>query len=254
MQHHGETMKSLLATIEHVARAPPPWLVPHVPALERLVRANATSVAAALNDIRPQSETRIRFVPHEDLPRDEPYESFIHRTGHIPTRDDLHDLFNGLVWLTFPLTKRRLNLLQANEIRRLGTSGPRGALRDALTVFDENGALLQAPPELTDALSRRDWQTVFIHRRSLWQSAHVVLFGHALLEKLRQPRKAITAHVWVVNELSDAAVAESLSPERLNAKQFLPLPVLGVPTWWAPNEQPEFYADAAVFRPLSRRD
>ena len=253
MQPHGQTMKSIMTSIEHITHTPPAWLGPYVPALERLLRANATSVAAALNDLRPQSEARIRFVPHEDMPRDESYEGFIHRTGHVPTRDDLHDLFNGLVWLTYPLTKRRLNLLQANEIRRLGTSGPRGALRDALTVFDENAALLQAPPELTDALRRRDWQTVFIHRRSLWQSAHVVLFGHALLEKLLQPRKAITAHVWVVNELSDAAVTDSLSPEGLSAKQFLPLPVLGVPTWWAPNESPEFYADAAVFRPLIRR-
>jgi len=34
----------------------------------------------------------------------------------------------------------------------------------------------------------------------------------------------------------------------LSAKDFLPLPVLGVPDWWAANEDPNFYNDAAVFR------
>jgi len=29
----------------------------------------------------------------------------------------------------------------------------------------------------------------------------------------------------------------------------VPLPVLGVPGWWAGNEAPDFYADAQVFRP-----
>jgi hypothetical protein len=28
------------------------------------------------------------------------------------------------------------------------------------------------------------------------------------------------------------------------------MPVLGVPGWWPANVAPDFYADAAVFRPL----
>ena len=28
-----------------------------------------------------------------------------------------------------------------------------------------------------------------------------------------------------------------------------PMPVLGVPGWWEPNEAPAFYRDARVFRP-----
>jgi hypothetical protein len=76
------------------------------------------------------------------------------------------------------------------------------------------------------------------------------VFGHALLEKLLQPRKAMTAHVWLVDDLSDAGVAASLTSERLIEQSFLPLPVLGVPGWWRANEdEPDFYADAQVFRP-----
>ena len=69
------------------------------------------------------------------------------------------------------------------------------------------------------------------------------------MEKLLQPRKAITAHVWIVANVADDAVAASLAPERLAAKSFLPLPVLGVPGWWGANEDPRFYDDASVFRP-----
>ena len=158
--------------------------------------------------------------------------------------------FNGLVWLTYPACKRRLNELQAEQIARTGVAGTRGAVRDALTLFDENAALLQAPKALVEALRARDWQTLFVTRRALWAEARLTLFGHALLEKLTQPRKAITAHVWVMPETADAAdwVPRMLTPERLAAKPFLPLPVLGVPLWWPANEAAGFYADAAVFR------
>jgi hypothetical protein len=151
--------------------------------------------------------------------------------------------------LSHPKTKRRLNALHAQQIALHGTSGARGVLRDAMTLFDENAALLQAPSVLVDALRVRDWNTLFVEQRGHWESARLVVFGHALLEKLMQPRKAITAHVWLVEELTDDAVASSLSTERLSAKDFLPLPVLGVPGWWIANEAPGFYDDRCVFRP-----
>ena len=46
----------------------------------------------------------------------------------------------------------------------------------------------------------------------------------------------------------DAALAADLSAEYLATKPFAPLPVLGVPGWWAANESAGFYADTAVFR------
>ncbi len=195
------------------------------------------------------------FVPQSALPEGEAYEAFIHRTGQVPTRDNLHDLFNALVWLRFPQTKRRLNELQAAQIARHGVQATRGAVRDALTVFDENAAFLQAPDVLWNALVAKDWHTLFVTERALWREATLVLFGHALLEKLAAPRKGITAHVYRVSPAScaltdwDTFVADDISAEKLATKPFAHLPVLGVPGWWPANESPGFYDDASVFRP-----
>ncbi len=242
-------MKSALAPLASALENAPPWLSPYaLPAQQILHAANSQSVVAALNAARSESPASARFVDHSELPAAEPYEAFVARTACVPTRENLHDLFNGLMWLTYPQTKRRLNALQAQQIALHGTSGARGSLRDALTVFDENAALLQAPAGLVAALRQRDWKTLFVARRAEWQSARLTIFGHALMEKLMQPRKAITGHVWITEESTDAWLASSLTPERLNARLFLPLPVLGVPGWWDANAEPGFYDDADVFR------
>jgi alpha-glucosidase (family GH31 glycosyl hydrolase) len=47
----------------------------------------------------------------------------------------------------------------------------------------------------------------------------------------------------------DAWMAAELSAEKLARKPFAHLPILGVPGWWADNEEPSFYDDAFVFRP-----
>ena len=196
----------------------------------------------------------MQFVSQSALPPGEPYERYIFQTGNCPTRDNLHDFFNGLCWLHFPQTKKRLNQLQAAQIEADGIRQVRGAVRDALTVFDENAAFMYAPDALWEALVAKDWQKLFGELRPLWRDAHLVLFGHALLEKLTAPRKAITAHVYRVQPASnsindlDAWVAQDISAERLATKPFAHLPVLGVPGWWAANEAPAFYADGAVFR------
>lgn len=209
------------------------------------------SCAAALNHAEAAP---LQFVPQSELPDGEAYEAYIHRTGQCPTRDGLHDFFNGLCWLHFPQTKRRLNQLHVAQIARTGIQPVRGPARDALTVFDENAACLQAPDALWDALAAKDWAAVFGTLRPLWRQAQLVLFGHALLEKLVQPRKSITAHVYrtypASNSIADLDrwMAGDLSAEKLAAKPFAHLPVLGVPGWWPANAEPAFYADASVFR------
>jgi hypothetical protein len=88
----------------------------------------------------------------------------------------------------------------------------------------------------------------------LWKDAHLVLFGHALLEKLVYPRKPITAHVYRARAASksvadlDAWMSQDLSAEKLASKPFAHLPVLGVPGWCLENAEPAFYADTSVFR------
>lgn len=234
-----------------------PWYAPWRPWGEPAAASVSlgAGVAQALNASGPMP---VRFVPAAALPAGQAYERFIFDTAQVPTREGLHDFFNGLVWLHCPQTKRRLNALQAGEIAAHGVGSVRGALRDALTLFDENAALLQAPPALWDALRARDWQRLFVTERALWARARLVLFGHALLEKLAVPYKSITAHVFTEpvpealgDELAawDDWLASQLDASAMARKPFTPLPVLGVPGWWAANADPAFYADAAVFRP-----
>ena len=185
-----------------------------------------------------------RFVAQSELPPGEAYEAFIARTGCIPTRDNLHDLFNGLIWQTYPAAKARLNQLQAAAIASQGVQGTRGAVRDALTLFDENGAFWpDCPDPIAQAWRRRDWHAMFVTHRALWRTHSPKLFGHALLEQLHTtPRKGLCAHVLLDDPLR-------LSAESWASKPFLPLPVLGVPDWWPANADPAFYDDPTVFRP-----
>lgn len=231
-----------------------PWLDLWREPGQRVMQAVAAgaTLAEALNHERTAP---VRFVPQSALPPGEAYEHYIFDSGQCPTREGLHDFFNGLCWLRFPQTKRRLNQMQAIEIAASGVMPLRGPVRDALTVFDENAAFLSAPPPLWDALIAKDWQRLFVELRPLWQQARLVLFGHALLEKLVCPRKPITAHIYraqaaikSIAEL-DAWVAADLSASKLATKPFAPLPVLGVPGWWPENENFSFYDDSPVFRP-----
>ena len=233
-----------------------PWLAPWSAAglaLQQSLQGGAP-VSAALNAM---PSAPVRFVPQSALPEGAAYEQFIFDTGCVPTRENLHDFFNGLVLLHFPQTKKRLNQLQAGTLAAHGVGTVRGPLRDALTLFDENGALLVAPEPLWQALAARDWQHLFIGLRPLWAEARLLLFGHALLEKLVSPRKPITAHVYrapaaikngAMQEV-DGWLAQAVEPETWAGKPFVPLPVLGVPGWWDQNTQPGFYDDLQVFRP-----
>ncbi|GGC14867.1 hypothetical protein GCM10007205_24740 [Oxalicibacterium flavum] len=246
------------------------------------VIAHADDWRAALNrcvealGVRNHRGLPIRFVPQSALQPGVAYEQFISDTGGVPTRDNLHDFFNALVWLHFPRIKVQLNAIQAAEIERCASIASaeearaqahgqvRGKVRDAATIFDENAVLFVASdPSLVQALRMHDWHTLFIARRAALQSqSRVLLFGHALMEKLVQPYKAITGHTWIVApcvengvaaslEEIDAAVAQQLAGG-LSTADFSPLPVLGVPDWWHDQDE-TFYADASVFRPPRQR-
>lgn len=148
-----------------------------------------------------------RFVAQQQLPAGTSYEAFIHAHWAVPTRDHVHDFFNGMIWLHFPRSKARLNAIQAEQIRQHGIQGRRGPVRDACTLFDENGALLLAPEPLWQALLARDWLALFWTLRPLWRQAFLVLFGHALLEQLCTPRKPLCAHVLTLPLASNAPLA-----------------------------------------------
>lgn len=214
----------------------------------------------------------IRFVPQDMLPDGMAYEAFISATGQVPTRENLHDFFNALVWQTFPLIKRELNALQAAQIERDGVGKSRGPARDAATIFDENAALLvvregEQGRALVDALREHRWVEALWDGRALFgKDAELWLFGHALMEKLVAPRKAITAHTRVEFAGSDyfaldgaarrawldRRVAQSLAQDGLSPACFTPLQVLGVPRWWL-GQDLAFYQDETVFRPKRQR-
>lgn len=216
-----------------------PWLQPLAGCLP-LATADAVATLNAL----PGAPRR--FVPADALPAGEAYEAFIARTGCVPTRQHLHDLFNGLVWCAEPAIKARLNELQAAQIAAHGVGGTRGPVRDALTLFDENGAVWTAcPAPIARAWRQRDWHAMFITHRALWATvAPPRLVGHALMEQLATaPRKGLCAHVLLDDPLD-------LQPQDWARKPFLPLPVLAVPGWWPHNDVPSFLDDPRVFRPL----
>jgi Protein of unknown function (DUF3025) len=219
--------------------------------------ASAASVNTTRAGLAIGDANGVKFVSQSALPEGQAYEDFIFKTAQVPTRDGLHDFFNGLCWQRFPLAKRRLNQLQAAEIETQGVRATRGAVRDALTLFDENVVLMHAPDDIWAALQARDWLKLFVDLREQWQHVHLVLFGHALLEKLVTPYKSITGHVYRVdseinsyNEAElDAWLVHDLQPAKLATKPYEPLPILGVPGWWEVNADRVFYEDTNVFRP-----
>ena len=224
--------------------------------------------AARLPHLRNAQGMPLRFLPQADLPEGVAYEAHIHATGRVPTRDNLHDAFNALVWLHFPETKRLLNRLQAEAIARDGVGRVRGGLRDAATLFDENAVVfVSQDASLFDALHGFAWRELFVSRRDAWLADCVVMpFGHALPEKLVQPYKAVTGHGWWVQARPDiaparldrqlaASLAAAAESGRLaGGRSFAPLPVMGIPGWCDGNDDPAFYDDASVFRSGRRAD
>lgn len=222
----------------------------------------------------------LHFVAQDALPIGEGYECFIATTGNIPTRNNLHDLFNGSIWLTFPKTKALLNYYHmieiGNQIDEQGASASRGRVRDTITVFDENGAILvTSESSVGKALTEFDWQESLVAPRAKWDHPKqrnveaktvVYIFGHALLEQLIQPRKALCAHSVIIDVAPDFFVlslsermryldsmlakhmSELLSQEGITPRALAPLPILGVPHFWAENDNPMFYQDTNVFR------
>ena len=216
---------------------------------------DVVSVASVLNQTRSLSpQLPVHFVPQSDLPEGQAYEDFIFQSKKVPTRDGLHDFFNALVWFQLPQTKLLLNQLQAQEITKSGIGAKRGALRDALTLFDENVLLLYAPDELWFALENKLWQRAMVDLRAQWQVANYLLFGHALQEKLIAPRKGMCAHVLRVPEpfqncsQLDLILKNYLTAQLLASKPYCHLPVLGIPGWCPENEVATYYQDQEVFR------
>jgi len=185
---------------------------------------------AASRGLRTGHGAPLHMIDQSELPLGRAYETHIAQTGGLPTRDNLHDRFNALVWLHLPRLKALLNAVQAQEISRHGhQNNQRGPWRDWATLLDESGVVVLAKQDeqvLRDRWREHDWLGLFWEHRSKWQVWQVCQarhrrqgpdglmvpsvshaegpvwsvwpVGHALLEKGQRPYKAITAQAWVL--------------------------------------------------------
>jgi len=223
-----------------------PWL-----RLERSL--DALNRAAEERGLKTESGKPVRFVPPS---RDDPYyEVGVYESGRVSTRpDSLHDWFNALAWLAFPLTKARINALHSEELRRSpGEKGKRGPLRDLLTIFDEGGAMIVCEEqELISLLKDSRWKELFWqNREKTRREMRIVVFGHAIQEQALEPRPGITCKAIVLAGGDvDAQTAEWLgSRERKDSPKLLhPLPIFGYPGW-LDEQGAAFYEDKRYFRP-----
>lgn len=120
------------------------------------------------------------------------YDGSISARGQVPTREaDWHDLFNALVFASFPRSKHHLHARQFAQLRlRVGDNarklpGARSREQDALTLFDEGGCLVAGAEASLEPLRSLESQPSFYEalRAGIAQQQLVIApFGHALFE------------------------------------------------------------------------
>ena len=230
--------------------------------------SGALDALAEAFPVHGENGRRIRFVlpPADGLA----YEQRIRERGEVETRPgNWHDLFNALVWLTFPQAKAAVSARHAAAMAPDGEA--RGSVRDALTHFDECGiVVLSSRPQLLDLLRDFKWKALFVgHRAEVVDAMRFVVFGHATYEQLLAPFRGLTAKAvlyevdqgWLRQPLAAqlAAIDARLEAElrsgcHARPRDFQPLPLLGIPGVTAGNEDPSFYDDTWQFRPGRSRD
>jgi hypothetical protein len=182
-----------------------PWALALRPAASRLRDLDAWPTLHELNDrlgplVNPAGLSAVAFAPSPPRGRrsklrsvESLYDVRIHRDGLISTRPcNAHDLFNALVWATFPRAKRTLARRQHDaHVRRLGAEvralpNARSREQDTLAMIDEGAVLLSR--------------------------AGGVLFGHALYEHLHDGDADVRGYpVHLAAEATDEALAEALA-------------------------------------------
>lgn len=243
-----------------------PLFAPLRPWLEQLPAGPDTRAVTELAErfpIRTANGRVVRFVPPQADGL--AYECRIWESGEVETRpDNWHDFFNALVWFAFPLTKIAVS---ARHVRAMTPTGAaRGAVRDALTHFDECGiVVLSRRPELLDLLRAFAWKELFSRRRAeVVRDMRFVVFGHATYEQLLRPYRGLTAKaiLYAVDDAwldlppaaRQAALDQRLADDLGNGRyarpgDLQPLPLLGIPGLTPDSENPDYYDDTWQFRP-----
>ncbi len=227
--------------------------------------ARLNACAASIRNFRGQP---IRFVENDEAVGAPHYETRIAESGKIATRENWHDFFNAMSWLSFPEAKSAISEMHAQLLSARGESEARARStpRDVLTLFDEGGIIVVSRDEsLLELIRHFEWKTLFVDRRAdVVAHMRFYLFGHSMLEKALDPYVGVTAkailflvddafiasnHATQMREIDHRAAAWLMNEGNLlSSKNFSPLPWLGVPSWWKENESPIFYDNAQYFR------
>jgi hypothetical protein len=252
-----------------------PLRVHGAPVLESEVapgRALLQQLIDARGGVTTASGRTLRLIAQQPRARgfDQRYESRIWLRGELQVRDgSWHDAFNVLVWLAFPRAKAALNARHYATLQERLAAGHanRGAVADALTLFDEGGVVIAcAADDLADDLRQFRWKQLFRDKRErVLRQMRFYAFGHALHEKALRPFTGITGRAIVIPvepaffdrppaaqlDGVDRALARHIAdPRRMTAtRELAPLPILGVPGWHPDNESDAYYDDVTYFRP-----
>lgn len=218
----------------------------------------------------------VRFVnPREHTDRERRYyELRIAESGEVETRrENWHDLFNALVWITFPKAKAAINAQHAAILEERGEDEARrrSPERDALTLFDEGGIIVASgSAELSQLIPAFAWKDLFWHRRSeVEASMGFFAFGHGLYEQALAPYLGMVAKTVFIDAQrsffslpregrlarADELVAAHFSERARfpSPRSMAPMPVLGIPGWHPGTALESFYDDAQHFRSKGRR-
>jgi hypothetical protein len=209
----------LAAAAEHFT-ASPDW--PSRADLDRMYAHRAGRVGEGLLHFAPNVSKQARRSA-ERVALDRLYDGSICVHAAVPTREqDWHDFFNALCFATFPRAKLALHRRQYlalceridPSVKRLPAT--RTSEQDALTLFDEGGAVIAAAPSFESRLLSADSEERPSILRYAVQAgaARVIPFGHALFEHwvegLRCPGGSTRIVALHDLHLSDAALLDAV--------------------------------------------
>jgi hypothetical protein len=229
------------------------------------------ALLAVQSAITVQSGKQLRFVEQGlgKLAFESQYEPRCYLSGEVQTRENnLHDLFNALVWLIFPRSKAAINARHFHALTEVASplQTQRGSVRDMATLFDESGVVVVcANSHLANLLRDFKWMELFCsHRDEVTATMGFYLFGHGLYEKAMQPYVGMTGQglilpvendffTWPMPRKMqhvDECVASYLNDTShcRDTRELTPVPLLGIPGWSKDNLQAEYYDNKKYFR------
>ena len=216
---------------------------------------------------RNDEQKALQFVEQNGKQKVLDYIEQIAFSSEVPSRkNNWHDYMNMLCWQAFPKSRRKINALQIDALARQ-PSAERGVVRsahlDVLTHLDECGvAVVSSSKAILDGIRDFSWKNIFLQYRDVFAtSVDVVIFGHGLYVQCLKPFIGMTGRCLLLEceaehfeqpaykrlKQTDRLVAQKIGAVR-TPQDLSPLPLLGIPGWYAENEDMRFYDNRTYFR------